>query len=108
VGQLHDRQNSGKHGVYMFQDYDALSYSYVGRTANSRYFAGQTIFDVVGEMGGTVAAVRVPMTYPAWPVKGVMVSGFPTPATRRNRFIRLSCRPKSAARASLTKQIFGC
>ena len=72
-------KNSGKHGVYMFQDYDALSYTYAGRTANSRYFSGQTIFDIVGEMGGTVSAIRVPMTYPAWPINGVMVSGFPTP-----------------------------
>jgi predicted AlkP superfamily phosphohydrolase/phosphomutase len=72
-------KNSGKHGVYMFQDYDALSYSYVGRTANSRYFSGQTIFDAVGQLGGTVAAVRVPISYPAWPINGVMVSGFPTP-----------------------------
>jgi len=79
-------KNSGKHGVYMFQDYDALSYSYVGRTANSRYFAGQTIFDLVGELGGTVAAVRVPMTYPAWPVKGLMVSGFPTPGDTPESF----------------------
>lgn len=72
-------KNSGKHGVYMFQDYDALSYTYVGRTANSRYFSGQTIFDAIGQLGGTVAAVRVPMSYPAWPVNGIMVSGFPTP-----------------------------
>jgi predicted AlkP superfamily phosphohydrolase/phosphomutase len=72
-------KNSGRHGVYMFQDYDALSYSYVGRTANSRYFSGQTIFDIVGQMGGKVTAVRVPMTYPAWPINGLMVSGFPTP-----------------------------
>ena len=79
-------KNSGKHGVYMFQDYDALSYSYVGRTANSRYFSGQTIFDVVGQLGGKVAAVRVPMTYPAWPVNGIMVSGFPTPGDTPDSF----------------------
>ena len=79
-------QNSGKHGVYMFQDYDAQSYSYVGRTANSRYFSGRTIFDVVGKLGGTVAAVRVPMTYPAWPVNGIMVSGFPTPGNTPESF----------------------
>src|SRR5947209_3279195 len=79
-------KNSGKHGVYMFQDYDALSYSYVGRTANSRYFSGQTIFDAVGQLGGKVAAVRVPMTYPAWPVKGIMVSGFPTPGDTPDSF----------------------
>jgi predicted AlkP superfamily phosphohydrolase/phosphomutase len=79
-------KNSGKHGVYMFQDYDALSYSYVGRTANSRYFAGQTVFDIVGQFGGTVGVVRVPMTYPAWPVNGFMISGFPTPGDTPETF----------------------
>src|SRR5579864_9468479 len=79
-------KNSGKHGVYMFQDYDAGSYEYVGRTANSRYFSGQTIFDIVGQLGGTVSAVRVPMTFPAWPVKGLMVSGFPTPGDTDDSF----------------------
>ena len=79
-------KNSGKHGVYMFQDYDALSYTFAGRTANSRYFSGQTIFDIVGEMGGSVSAIRVPLTYPAWPVKGVMISGFPTPGDTPESF----------------------
>ena len=79
-------KNSGEHGVYMFQDYDSRSYSYVGRTANSRYFSGQTIFDMVGQMGGTVTAVRVPMTYPAWPINGRMVSGFPTPGDTPDSF----------------------
>ncbi|MBV9281733.1 MAG: alkaline phosphatase family protein, partial [Chloroflexi bacterium] len=79
-------QNSGKHGVYMFQDYDATSYSYVGRTANSRYFSGRTIFDIISQMGGKVTAVRVPMTYPAWPINGLMVSGFPTPGDTPDSF----------------------
>lgn len=87
-------KNSGKHGVYMFQDYDALSYSYVGRTANSRYFAGQTIFDIVGQFGGTVAAVRVPMTFPAWPVNGIMVSGFPTPGDTDDSFFPVGIRTR--------------
>lgn len=79
-------KNSGKHGVYMFNDYDALSYTYAGRTANSRYFSGQTIFDIVGQLGGTVSAVRVPMTFPAWPIEGLMVSGFPTPGDTPESF----------------------
>jgi predicted AlkP superfamily phosphohydrolase/phosphomutase len=79
-------KNSGKHGVFMFQDYDALSYTYAGRTANSRYFSGQTIFDIVGELGGKVTAIRVPLTYPAWPINGVMVSGFPTPGDTPESF----------------------
>src|SRR5579884_826925 len=85
-------KNSGEHGVYMFNDYDALSYNYVGRTANSRYFSGQTIFDIIGQMGGTVAAVRVPMTYPAWPINGEMVSGFPTPGDNAESFYPPSLR----------------
>ena len=87
-------QNSGKTGVFMFQDYDAQSYSYVGRTANSRYFSGRTIFDIVGKMGGSVAAVRVPMTYPAWPVNGIMVSGFPTPGDTPESFYPTELREK--------------
>ena len=79
-------QNPGKHGVYMFQDYDATSYSYVGRTANSRSFSGRTIFDVVGMLGGKVGVVRVPMTYPAWNVNGFMVAGFPTPGDTPDSF----------------------
>lgn len=99
-------KNSGKHGVYMFQDYDALSYSYVGRTANSRYFSGQTIFDIVGEMGGTVAAVRVPMTYPAWPVKGLMVSGFPTPGDTPDSFYPPQLRDELGASAEPERSDF--
>ena len=92
-------QNSGKHGVYMFQDYDATSYSYVGRTANSRYFSGRTIFDVVGQMGGKVTAVRVPMTYPAWPINGLMVSGFPTPGNTPDSFYPPSLREELGSSA---------
>ncbi len=79
-------KNPGKHGVFMFQDYDALSYSHVGRTANSRYFSGQTIFDAVGRMGGRSTVVRVPMTYPAWEIQGAMVSGFPIPGESAGAF----------------------
>src|SRR5256885_17110188 len=60
-------KNSGKHGVYMFQDYDALSYTYVGRTANSRYFSGQTVFDAIGTKGGSLAAIPNHLSYPRRP-----------------------------------------
>jgi predicted AlkP superfamily phosphohydrolase/phosphomutase len=92
-------QNSGKHGVYMFQDYDAGSYTYVGRTANSRYFSGRTLFDIVGQMGGKVTAIRVPMTYPAWPINGLMVSGFPTPGDTPDSFYPPDLREQLAGRA---------
>lgn len=97
-------KNSGKHGVYMFQDYDALSYQYVGRTANSRYFSGETIFDIVGALGGTVCAARVPMTYPAWPVNGLMVSGFPTPGDTPDSFHPPALRTELGSEASPDEQ----
>jgi predicted AlkP superfamily phosphohydrolase/phosphomutase len=97
-------KNSGKHGVYMFQDYDALSYEYVGRIANSRYFAEQTIFDIVGKLGGTVCAARVPMTFPAWPVNGLMVSGFPTPGDTPDSFYPPELREQLGDQASPDEQ----
>jgi len=92
-------KNSGQHGVYMFQDYDAQSYSYVGRTASSRYYSGQTIFDIAGQMGRKVTAVRVPMTYPAWPINGLMVSGFPTPGDTPDSFYPPELREELGASA---------
>lgn len=99
-------KNSGKHGVYMFQDYDALSYSYVGRTANSRYFSGQTLFDIVSQMGGTVTAVRVPMTYPAWPINGRMISGFPTPGDTPESFFPPDLRTQMGSSAQSEQSDF--
>jgi predicted AlkP superfamily phosphohydrolase/phosphomutase len=41
---------------------------------------GRTIFDVASASNMRVAAIHVPLTFPAWQVNGVMVSGYPTPA----------------------------
>jgi predicted AlkP superfamily phosphohydrolase/phosphomutase len=73
------------HGVFLFDEVMLQSYSCRGRILDSRLFAGQTIFDVVGAAGGKVAALWVPMTHPAWAVNGVMVSGYPAPHRGRGR-----------------------
>jgi predicted AlkP superfamily phosphohydrolase/phosphomutase len=72
--------NPGRHGVYHFRNLerDGIGASLVG----SWQYKGTTIFDRASEAGRRVLAFRVPMTYPAWPINGTMIAGFPTPDPR--------------------------
>jgi predicted AlkP superfamily phosphohydrolase/phosphomutase len=74
--------NPGRHGVFHFRAMEegTLGASLVGSWA----YRGRTIFDYASRAGLEVTAFRVPMTYPPWPVQGVMVAGFPTPDPRFN------------------------
>src|SRR6266704_516865 len=77
--------NPGKHGVYDFRDYDPKRYSFFADTiVDSHAFAGKTFWDIIGAAGHKVGIVTVPCTYPAWPVNGFMVSGYPTPDSGKN------------------------
>jgi len=69
----------GNHGLFNFDQPSLGGYGGGARIVTSRPIAGQTIFDYASRAGNRVAAVRVPMTYPAWPVNGVMISGYPSP-----------------------------
>lgn len=76
----------GKHGVFNFQNVDGRRYSGFNETlVNSSYFAGDTLLDHLGALGGVrTLAYRVPMTYPAWDIaNAVVVSGPPVPDRRR-------------------------
>jgi predicted AlkP superfamily phosphohydrolase/phosphomutase len=72
-------RNPGKHGIFYFERYDVANYACLDGLSTSEPLIGQTIFDIASEAGLRVAALRVPMTYPAWPVNGVMASGYPSP-----------------------------
>lgn len=73
-------ENPGRHGIYHFRamDQGSLGSGLMGSWA----YRGRTIFDHASRAGLKVTAFRVPMTYPPWPINGVMVAGFPTPDTR--------------------------
>ncbi len=73
-------ENPGRHGIYHFRamEQGALGSGLMGSWA----YRGRTIFDHASRAGLKVTAFRVPMTYPPWPINGVMVAGFPTPDTR--------------------------
>lgn len=77
-------RSPARHGIFQFRTYDLTRYTCYDETlVTSRAFAGTTLFDLAGAAGLRVAALNVPMTYPPFPVNGVMVSGYPTPDVRR-------------------------
>jgi predicted AlkP superfamily phosphohydrolase/phosphomutase len=85
--------NPGRHGMYDFRTLGIERYSRLwsaGHSAsfedgrdfvNSRRWRGAAFWD---QTDGPVAVLSVPMTYPAWPVDGRMVAGFPLPDYTRN------------------------
>lgn len=89
-------KNPGKHGIFDFRKYDIREYnpSYIPATTKAavgsngdqekefiytRHYAGQTIWDFFSDAGYRCYVLMVPMTFPAWPINGCMISGFPSP-----------------------------
>lgn len=76
-------QNPGRHGIFDFRNYAPWKYTGADEAiVSSQPIAGRTLWDVAGGHGRHVAAVTVPITYPAWEVNGALVSGYPTPDSR--------------------------
>ena len=49
------------------------------RFVTSRDIAHPTFWDIAGAAGRRVVVVNMPLTYPAWPVNGAMITGLLTP-----------------------------
>ncbi|MFH1733167.1 MAG: alkaline phosphatase family protein [bacterium] len=93
-----------KHGIYDFLAWQPES----GRrtSVNASWMPKPTILELMGD-AGSVLALKIPMTYPAWKINGCMVSGLPTPddesaftyprnlASRLNRLIKKGSAGKS-------------
>jgi len=65
--------NPGQHGIYDFVKWDADGIT--PRVVQSGDCTVPRLWDVAGEQGRRVGVFRVPVTYPAWPVNGFMVTG---------------------------------
>lgn len=73
-------KNPANHGVFHFRTFDLARYTCYDETlVTSTRFANDTIFKLVSDAGLRVAALAVPMTFPPFPVNGIMLSGYPTP-----------------------------
>jgi predicted AlkP superfamily phosphohydrolase/phosphomutase len=76
--------NPGRHGIFNFQNLDLSRYSSFSETlVNSTFFRGKTLLDHAGAEGRRILAYRIPLTYPAWPINGLLVSGPPTPDRKK-------------------------
>lgn len=67
----------GVHGVFGFAEPAGGSYSI--KPVDSKSVACPRLWDEVSVAGGRSVVLNVPLTYPASPLNGVMVSGFVTP-----------------------------
>jgi predicted AlkP superfamily phosphohydrolase/phosphomutase len=78
-------QNPAGHGVLGFRNLDSRRYEcHEPNIISSAEIAGKTFWDFAGSRDARVGVFWVPITYPPWPVNGVLVSGYPTPDSARS------------------------
>ena len=70
--------NPGKHGVYDFGKLIGDDYTAFVPT-NGSHVNGRSLWQMVSDAGLSTAVINMPMTYPAEPVNGWMISGIPYP-----------------------------
>lgn len=69
--------NPGKTGIYDFLCRREGEYQFP--PVNSRMRHGRPIWSIIGDAGGRVGVVNIPMSYPVDRVNGFMISGWMTP-----------------------------
>jgi predicted AlkP superfamily phosphohydrolase/phosphomutase len=67
-------RNPGTHGIFGFTDFKPHSYGV--RFPNFKDLKVPTLWDTLGESGKKSIVINQPSTYPARPLKGVLISGF--------------------------------
>jgi predicted AlkP superfamily phosphohydrolase/phosphomutase len=77
-------KNPGKHGIYFFVERDR-EFQYIFFSGADR--KAKAIWNILNEKGKTAGVINVPMTFPAEPVDGVMISGLDSPSIRNRRSI---------------------
>lgn len=75
-------KNPGTHGIYDFVTQEKTSYRFKPLNAQARQ--ASCLWDLIGKEGGRVVVLNVPMTYPPYPVNGVMVGDFMTPSGKKD------------------------
>ena len=68
----------GRHGILDFERYDPRTNRLSFNSAYSLRHM-RNLWHILGERGLKIGSVNVPMTFPAFPVNGFLVSGFETP-----------------------------
>lgn len=72
--------NPGMYGVFDFLQINVKQYMTSSKVVlGSPLIKGNTFLDIVSASGLKVGAIGIPMTYPAWEINGIMISGLPGP-----------------------------
>lgn len=69
--------NPGRHGIFDFVQRAPDSYNL--KLVTARDIRAPTLWRLLSEAGKRVAVINVPMSYPAEPVNGIMITGLGTP-----------------------------
>jgi predicted AlkP superfamily phosphohydrolase/phosphomutase len=72
-----------KHGVYDFWQYEQAEQDPQARVMTHRQ-GGKAIWNELSDWGKRVVVANVPLTYPAEPVNGIMLSGYMAPDMKAN------------------------
>ena len=76
--------NPGKHGIFGFVNFNPQSYSQIeSGFVTASPLVGHTTFDILSYSKFRLGVISVPITYPAWPINGYMVSGEPCPDNQK-------------------------
>lgn len=73
--------NPGRHGIFGFVDRDPASLTQYLPTADD--VSVPRLWDLLGKLREKSVVINVPLTYPAQPVEGWLVAGFPAPDLSR-------------------------
>jgi len=84
-----------EHGVFGFTRLNPINYALEFVDATS--VACPTVFDRLGERGLVSKVINLPNTYPARPLRGMLVAGFVAPELRRAVFPPFLAAPLAAA-----------
>jgi predicted AlkP superfamily phosphohydrolase/phosphomutase len=71
--------NPGRHGIISFTTRDRFNYDVAGSGFVNAQRLRRTLWEQIGEAGRRLTVVNVPLTYPARPVAGNLVTGMLTP-----------------------------
>jgi predicted AlkP superfamily phosphohydrolase/phosphomutase len=75
-------KNPGAHGLFDFMQRRENSYDLAPVSARDR--DGKAVWDLIGEAGGKVIVMNVPVTWPPQPVNGLLITGMLTPRGAEN------------------------
>ena len=79
-------KNPGKHGVFSFFKRDPKSYHMdeSGTFVSSKALPKDKLWQLLSKAGKRMAAINVPLTFPAEQVNGIMITGMLTPSKESN------------------------